>query len=194
MSKVYRTSQRIGTEHHISTIIKHKIRICNVDVTYHYQGVFPRDICYATWLLMRLSSTNHIHWHTQVSAGGNGLSYGFYMKRCVLWMASLLSIHRIPELRILLAQLLCWDVSLQHIVLAQLCSWANKMTRHVSKDKLYSLVTVNKVTYFHSLAITSSWHSYIAHLWYKCTFIVKTHLFKTNHIIILYIKMNQKYI
>ncbi|KAF9802209.1 hypothetical protein SFRURICE_001075 [Spodoptera frugiperda] len=72
----------------------------------HQAGAFPPEMCYATLLWMRLASTNLIHWYTclaLVETDSVKLCFLYACYGCAFWMASLLSIHRILELRIFLA-------------------------------------------------------------------------------------------
>ncbi|KAF9806913.1 hypothetical protein SFRURICE_000976 [Spodoptera frugiperda] len=63
---------------------------------------FPPEMCYATLLWMRLASTNHLYSLALVGMDSAKLCF---LYGSVVWMVSLLSIHRILELRIFLVQL-----------------------------------------------------------------------------------------
>uniref|UniRef100_A0A2H1V194 SFRICE_027915 n=1 Tax=Spodoptera frugiperda TaxID=7108 RepID=A0A2H1V194_SPOFR len=54
--------------------------------TYNIDG---DEMCNATLLWMSLTSTNHIHWYTWLSTGGNGLSYAVFLYRKMLVSSTL---------------------------------------------------------------------------------------------------------
>ncbi|KAF9805478.1 hypothetical protein SFRURICE_013622, partial [Spodoptera frugiperda] len=74
---------------------------------------FPPEMYYAMllWICRTFDfNQSYLFIGTLVETGSTKICF-FYMKRCVLWMVSLLSIHRILERHIFLVQLLCGGTS-----------------------------------------------------------------------------------